>query len=295
MSKVRLQYELDLEDSSIWITCTPGAIARGGFLYLQEIGDFQARSRYYTDREILPSYLIKIVLSGEGLLTYRGQTHALLPGKFFWIDCKEHQYYRTAPGAQNWHLLWVHFFGGNAERYYEQFQTLGQGASVGTLSADSTIEDCMRQRIAIYQRGQSTPAQDLRASALLATIMAECIQSIGAPADARCASPDIVHRLRRYLTEHHSERITLDTLGERFSIDKFYLQKLFKRHIGLTPNEFLILFRLNQAKELLRTTQRPVGEISLEVGIPNASHFIKLFRRYEGVTPGVYRQNWYAR
>ncbi len=188
----------------------------------------------------------------------------------------------------------MHFFGANAASYYEQFQALGLGATVGTLPAGSAIEGCMRQLIAIYQKGQTTLAQDLRASALLATMMAECIQSFSAPADSRHAPPAIVHQVRLYLTENYNQRITLDSLGERFSIDKFYLQKLFKRHTGLTPNEFLILSRLNQAKEMLRTTQRPVGEISLEVGIPNASHFIKLFQRHEGVTPGVYRQNWYA-
>jgi AraC-like DNA-binding protein len=294
MSKVRLQYELDLEPSSVWLTCTPSAIARGGFLFVQEIGDFQARAKYYTDRENLPSYLLKIVLAGKGMLSYRGQTHCLTPGQFFWIDCKEHHAYRTAPDAQEWHILWVHFFGANAARYYEQFQTLGQGATVGTLPAGSTLEDCMRQLIAIYQREQSTLAQELRASALLTTMMVECIQALSAPVDPRHAPPDIVYRVRRYLAEHYSQRITLDSISKRFSIDKFYLQKLFKRHTGLTPNEFLLLSRLNQAKELLRTTQRPVGEISLEVGIANASHFIKLFQRHEGVTPGVYRQNWYA-
>lgn len=294
MSKVKLQYELDLEPSSVWLTCTPSAIARGGFLYVQEIGDFQAQARYFTDRENLPSYLVKIVLSGKGQLSYRGQTHSLTPGQFFWIDCREHQYYRTAPDAEKWHILWVHFYGANAARYYEQFQALGQGATVGTLPAGSIVEDCMRQLIAIYQKGQSTLAQDLRASALLATMMAECIQSLSAPTDARHAPPAIVHQVRRYITENYSQRITLDSLSDRFSIDKFYLQKLFKRHTGLTPNEFLILSRLNQAKEMLRTTQRSIGEISLEVGIPNTSHFIKLFQRHEGVTPGVYRQNWYA-
>jgi AraC-like DNA-binding protein len=294
MGKVKLQYELDLEPSSVWLTCTPSTIARSEFLYVQEIGDFQARAGYYTDRENLPSYLMKIVLSGKGLLNYRGQAYSLTPGQFFWIDCKEHQYYRTAPDAEGWHILWVHFFGANAARYYEQFQALSQGATVGTLPAGSIVEDCMRQLIAIYQKGQSTLVQDLRASALLTTMMAECIQSLSAPVDSRHAPPDIVHQMRRYLTEHYSERITLDLLSDRFSIDKFYLQKLFKRHTGLTPNEFLILSRLNQAKEMLRTTQRSIGEISLEVGIPNTSHFIKLFQRHEGVTPGVYRQNWYA-
>lgn len=91
---------------------------------------------------------------------------------------------------------------------------------------------------------------------------------------------------------HYNERITLDDLAQRFSINKYHFQKLFKRYTGSTPNEYLILTRLNHAKENLRATCKPVREIAQEVGVDNVSHFINLFKKHEGITPNIYRQNW---
>jgi len=294
MSKVSLQYELDMKQPPTWITVTPSPTARGAFHYVQEAGDFFAGPRYYTDRKGLPSYLIKYVLSGKGALAYRGQQYVLLPGQFFWIDCVEAQCYRTAPDADSWHLLWVHFYGANSANYYEQFLALNHGANVGALPHNSAVPDHIRTILSLYQDGQSTLAQDLRVSALLTDIMAECVAARTLAGDAALVTPDCIRRARGYLLENYTEQVTLDYLGERYAIDKYYFQKLFKRHTGITPNEFLILTRLNRAKELLRTTDRRIGEIALDVGIQNPSYFIKLFQQHEGVTPGIYRQRWYS-
>ena len=294
MNKVSLQYELDMIQPPTWITVTSSPTARSAFHYVQEVGDFFAGPRYFTDRTGLPSYLIKYVLNGKGALTYRGQHYTLLPGQFFWVDCVESQYYRTAPDADSWHILWVHFYGANSANYYEQFLALNHGSNAGVLPPNSAVPDHIRTILSLYQNGQSTLAQDLRVSALLTDIMSECVAARAPAGEGKQATPDCIRRARSYLLENYTEQITLDHLGERYAIDKYYFQKLFKRHTGITPNEFLILTRLNRAKELLRTTDRKVGEIALDVGIQNASHFINLFQQHEGVTPGTYRQRWYA-
>ncbi len=293
MAKVHLRYELDLKTNSSWITATPSPQVRNGFLYVQEVGDFYAGPRYFTERKGLSSYLIKCCMGGEGTVTYRGQTHIVRPGQFFWLDCTLPQYYATSPNVDNWHVLWAHFYGANSAKYYEQFLAFNNGSIIGTLPAHHTVGDGLRSLLAIYRSAQNTLTEDLRASAILAGIMAECAGARYAANASADAMPDTVRQAQQFLTERYADRITLDQLGEKFAIDKYYFLKLFKRHTGLTPNEYLILTRLTQAKELLRTTQYSVGQISLEVGIPNASHFIKLFQRHEGVTPGAYRQSWY--
>ena len=82
-------------------------------------------------------------------------------------------------------------------------------------------------------------------------------------------------------------------LARAISINKFYLQKLFKRCLGLSPNEYLIHTRLTRAKQLLRTTAAPISQVALDVSINNIGHFITLFKRYEGITPSAYRRRWY--
>lgn len=54
---------------------------------MQELGNFYCGPGYYTTRENLPSYLIKLCLSGEGVLEYGDDIYRVQPGHIFWIDC----------------------------------------------------------------------------------------------------------------------------------------------------------------------------------------------------------------
>ena len=50
--------------------------------------------------------------------------------------------------------------------------------------------------------------------------------------------------------------------------------------------------RINHAKELLRSTDLTINEVADEVGFHNPGHFINLFKRSLGMTPGMYRSFW---
>jgi len=121
--------------------------------------------------------------------------------------------------------------------------------------------------------------------------MAYCIQS-AAVQEQNSAIPDIVRQIRGYLLAHYAENIRLDTLSQQFSVSKYHLQRIFKKYVGQSPQEFLSGIRLTQAKQLLRTTDLPVSEIAYEVGIENASYFINKFRTEEEITPNQYRKYW---
>ena len=118
---VKLRYELDLAPESRWNILSSTAAAKNALLYAQEAGDFYAGKDYYTTRQGAESYLIKLTISGCGELRYGGRCYPVPPGHFFWIDCREEQSYRTAPDADGWHVVWVHFYGANAKFYYESF------------------------------------------------------------------------------------------------------------------------------------------------------------------------------
>lgn len=292
MPDVKLSYQLDLEPESIWLTVTPGTAIKGSVAYVQELGDFIAHDRYYTKREDLSSFLIKCTLSGEGVLEYNDEKHTIEPNQIFWIDCTKPQHYYTSPRTKEWRVLWVHFYGATSAKYYELFLQQNSGSPVATLPPANGVTAAIRSLISLYRSGENSVSSDIRASGLLTVIMVECI-SAALTERAFSGVPDSVQQARAYLLDHYNERITLDDLAKRYSINKYYFQKLFKRHTGFTPNEYLILSRLNHAKEYLRTGNRSVAEIASEVGVDNPSHFINLFKKHEGITPNAYRQSWY--
>ena len=67
--------------------------------------------------------------------------------------------------------------------------------------------------------------------------------------------------------------------------------RCFKKNIGQSPVEYLIAFRLNEAKKLLRESGLSVTEVSLRCGFSDSAYFGRVFRAAFGVTPRTYRMN----
>lgn len=105
-------------------------------------------------------------------------------------------------------------------------------------------------------------------------------------------SAPIDPRLKRAITlveERFVENLSLEQLANEAAMSPFHFTRSFKRAIGLPPHKFLASKRIDQAKLLLQTTTLPIMEIAFRVGYENVSHFIELFRRMTGRTPGEFR------
>ena len=138
---------------------------------------------------------------------------------------------------------------------------------------------------------QSLVEFDVQTSGILTQLLMECISSAGSFGKKE-RIPPMVSDIRSYLTAHYNEKTTLEHLADRFNLDPFYLQKLFKRYIGQSPLEHIIHLRMTRARSLLRTNTMSISEIAYTVGIENISHFARQFKKLEGVSPSQYRKLW---
>ena len=100
----------------------------------------------------------------------------------------------------------------------------------------------------------------------------------------------VVH-VQKYIGLHYPEPLTLDYIASIFYVSKYYLSRVFKEITGYGYKEYLLLYRLNQAKKLLESTNTPVLEISVLTGFKNVNHFIRSFRIHENTTPLQYRKS----
>ena len=106
--------------SSSRIIYTPSTFARTSLLHLQEVDSLQAAHPHVSQREDLVSFLCFIVLSGEGELSYEGQTYQLGEGDCVFIDCRKA--YSQSTSNNLWSLQWCHFYASSLLAVYPQSQ-----------------------------------------------------------------------------------------------------------------------------------------------------------------------------
>jgi AraC family transcriptional regulator len=100
--------------------------------------------------------------------------------------------------------------------------------------------------------------------------------------------------LRRQLVEfieaHLADPLTLGQLAGMCALSEYHFARMFRESFGLPPHQYLLARRMEQARRLLRQTERPLGDVALACGFASASHFSNRFRQVMGATPGEYRQ-----
>lgn len=277
----------DWSEDSVRLIITPSLTARSIYFYVEEAGYFKTRPNYFTERENLNSYLIVFTLSGKGYLEYNNKTYSLSEDQGFFINCMDYQYYKTDK-EETWEILWVHFNGCTSHGYYEQFAK--NNSPVCSFPKDSLVPSILQQLIKAHS--QTNSGTEPICSKLLVSLLTEFLLSANAIDTSGTFLPDYIKRIIKDLDKSFAEKITLDSLAHNYSINKFYLEKEFKKFIGITPNEYIITKRITYSKELLKYSSLPVSEIALNCGIDNVSHFINLFKNREGITPLAFRKKW---
>ena len=85
---------------------------------------------------------------------------------------------------------------------------------------------------------------------------------------------------------------TLQEFADEVHLNRMYFGRLFQSVIGKSPFRYMMERRINHAKLLLLTTDRPCGEIGLELGFSTETHFSVTFKKATGMTPSEFRKKW---
>ncbi|EPI00529.1 transcriptional regulator, AraC family [Enterococcus faecalis 13-SD-W-01] len=273
------------EDSSR-VILTPSQRIRNLFFYIQEIGHFKVHIPYFTERENLPSYLIKFTLAGEGLLTYEGENYTLKAGDLFFIDCQKYQRYQTVSQTP-WEMDWIHLNGQMAQLFYAEFMKDGSPVFHTKRPAENKIHQLITELI--HLQDQSNARTDFQTSVLIHELLNELILQKYHLDFSEEDIPVYIHDLQHFLDEHFRETITLADLEDRFHLNKYQLSKEFSKFIGTPPIDYLISKKISYAKDLLRYTEFSVQDISSEIGIDNFAYFSRLFKTKTGLSPREFR------
>ena len=95
-----------------------------------------------------------------------------------------------------------------------------------------------------------------------------------------------------YIQHHLSEPITAEAIADELFLSRPYLSRKFKEETGETLTDFILKEKTEEAKRLLRYTDKSVTAISLYLGFSSSGHFSRVFKKYAGLSPHDYRTRY---
>ena len=92
-----------------------------------------------------------------------------------------------------------------------------------------------------------------------------------------------------YVDDNLAGDLSLAEIAAAANLSPYHFARTFKRSTGLSPHQYVMHRRIERAKELLRSTDLPVGVVARRVGFASPSHFAQQFGRLVGVPPSALR------
>ena len=103
---------------------------------------------------------------------------------------------------------------------------------------------------------------------------------------------ELSYQALKYLSEHFRQSITVEGASKELGVSKNYLSRIFSQKLHMTFHQYLIVLRVDMARDLLRNTEKSIIAISLECGFGNTRTFNRVFKENNGMTPCQYRSQF---
>lgn len=255
-------------------------------LYLTNVGKWT--NQYPICRENgWPNFQWIQCISGKGILKLRGETSTLEPGQGMLLYPDEcHEYYST---EEPWGVYWFSFNGSQIKEFLSYLR-FGHSQVLRLFNPKSVIEKIDRM---IQLAAPDSLMGYMKCSAVLYEVLLDLFQ-YGSVVSARSReqyfsqlTPAI-----QYIEKHYHRPISLEEIANQLEVSRQHTCVLFQETLGLRPIEYVNKVRTSKARELLlEEPHHSISEISSKVGYEDTSYFIKVFKRYQGVTPHKYREH----
>jgi AraC family transcriptional regulator of arabinose operon len=249
--------------------CTPGTIVR--------------------TEEQKAGYHLHVILTGKGWLYVRGELTHLQKGQLFITKPGEVTTY-GADEDDPWSYCWMSFDGKNAKSYAES-----AGFREGVYAQNCYVDQAEFYKLVcrMLEQPELTMANDLMRLGTLLEFLSLAIESnykrtsvVRLPHEY---APDVyVNHAIDFIVNNYAT-IKVNDIARYIGINRSYLTNIFKKKMEISPQEYLLRYRLNVGCKLLLETQLPIQGVARKIGYENPLTFSKMFKSVYGISPSQYR------
>jgi len=220
--------------------------------------------------------VFEYVLEGEGEILLDGKWQRAVAGDIYVLRQMEPHEYHSDP-KNPWKKIWVNYIAGYISAFLDAY-----GIESGIYRAENAR--AYFEQLFAYTKGDGicNPSN---------YDIAETVHRIiHAIASSRQDERTPERIIREALDSAVYEKLNLDALAEELHMSKSNVIRIFKKHYGVTPYEYLISLKITTAKVLLKNTRMTVREIAGRLCVADEHYFSSLFLAKVGIRPREYRR-----
>lgn len=105
-------------------------------------------------------------------------------------------------------------------------------------------------------------------------------------------NPGIVQKIIQYINTNINKELTLEGMANHFNTSANYMGKLFKKHVGVSFNDYVNKVKLKHACTLIVSSNSTIKEIAHSCGFGSLEYFYYVFKKYNKMTPSQYRDSY---
>ncbi len=238
---------------------------------------------------VLQEYQLLYVVKGRGVLrTEHAGEVPIEAGTMFLIFPGEWHTYQPNPET-GWDEYWIGFKGPNID----------QRVAAGFFSAEHPVYHVgnLETAVGLYRDAlhvamrQEAYFQQLLCGIVNHLLGLMFMTSINMDYGDEGDVPELINHARTYMQQHIEEDITMPNVASALNVSYTTFRRLFKHYTGLAPSQYFINLRLHRAKQLLRSTDESIKEISFRLHFENPEYFATLFKKRTGMRPSEFRNS----
>ncbi|CAM3638497.1 AraC family transcriptional regulator [Marinicrinis lubricantis] len=135
-------------------------------------------------------------------------------------------------------------------------------------------------------------AVDYLATVLLIELSEQTLTHFHSPSETGNIDKTIT-KIMEWIRVNAMSDISVQSIAENFNYSRNYLSRIFKSHTGMNIKDYIHMLKISKAKDLLIRSNSGIKGIALSVGIDDEKYFMRLFKKYEKMTPTEYRKAYY--
>lgn len=230
-------------------------------------------------------FLFHYIIDGKGKLETNGQTYSLSKGQGFLLCPGQISSYFADPDNP-WHYTWVEFDGLRARQSLTLAGLSEQQPIYNSIDPENhTVQNCM---LKIVDEAERSP---LYLIGLGMIFLDEIVRTSKTRIEVEKKSlrDFYMREALNYIEGNYMHDISIEEIADASGLNRSYFSRIFKETFNLSPQRFLLQYRMNKAAELLKYTQLAINAVSSSVGYENQLHFSRAFKNVFDVSPSEYR------